>query len=148
MNKQKEFGDFQTPNDLTVQAVALVAELFGSPNLVVEPTAGLGAFLSASYDKWGNACIYEGYEINPDYVRSTSRRFSDLGIRLYQQDFFSADWYQILRKENSPRVLVLGNPPWVTNSEQASWAAPICPRKRTSNGCEVLMQKPGNRIST
>ncbi|MCY4131572.1 MAG: hypothetical protein OXF39_02880 [Nitrospira sp.] len=129
MNKQKEFGDFQTPNDLTVQAVALVAELFGSPNLVVEPTAGLGAFLSASYDKWGNACIYEGYEINPDYVRSTSRRFSDLGIRLYQQDFFSADWYQILRKENSPRVLVLGNPPWVTNSEQGILGSTNLPKK-------------------
>ncbi|MCY3955576.1 MAG: hypothetical protein OXF47_06240 [Nitrospira sp.] len=129
MSKQKEFGDFQTPNDLAAEAVALVAELFGSPNLVVEPTAGLGAFLSASYDKWGNACIYEGYEINPDYVRSTSRRFSDLGIRLYQQDFFSADWYQILRKENSPRVLVLGNPPWVTNSEQGILGSTNLPKK-------------------
>ena len=29
MNKQKEFGDFQTPSDLAAQVVALVAELFG-----------------------------------------------------------------------------------------------------------------------
>ena len=129
MSKQKEFGDFQTPNDLAARVITLVAELFGLPNLVVEPTAGLGVFLSASYGKWGNACIYEGYEINPDYVRSTSRRFSDLGIRFYQQDFFPADWYQILRKENSPRVLVLGNPPWVTNSEQGILGSTNLPTK-------------------
>lgn len=129
MSKQKEFGDFQTPNALAAQVVALIAKMYGSPDRVVEPTAGLGAFLSASHGKWCNACIYEGYEINPDYVHSTSRRFSDLGIRLYQQDFFSADWYQILRKENSPRVLVLGNPPWVTNSEQGILGSTNLPKK-------------------
>lgn len=129
MNKQKEFGDFQTPNDLAVQVVALVAELFGSPDRVVEPTAGLGAFLSASHGKWGSACIYEGCEINPHYVRSTSRRFSGLGIRLWQQDFFSADWQQILRKENSPRILVVGNPPWVTNSQQGILGSTNLPKK-------------------
>ena len=129
MSKQKEFGDFQTPNDLAAQVVALVAQLFGLPDRVVEPTVGLGAFLSASHGKWGNACIYEGYEINPDYVRSTSRRFSGLGISLYQQDFFSADWQQILSKENSPRVLVLGNPPWVTNSEQGILGSTNLPKK-------------------
>ncbi|MDE0146111.1 MAG: hypothetical protein OXL95_09600 [Nitrospira sp.] len=129
MSKQKEFGDFQTPNHLAAQVAALVAELFGSPDIVVEPTVGLGAFLRASHGKWGNACSYEGYEINPDYVRSTSRRFSSLGIRLWQQDFFSADWHQILRKKNLPRVLVLGNPPWVTNSEQGILGSTNLPKK-------------------
>ena len=88
MNKQKEFGDFQTPSDLAAQVVALVAEVFGLPDRVVEPTVGLGAFLSAAHGKWGRTCSYEGYEINHDYVHSTSRSLSDLGISLYQQDFF------------------------------------------------------------
>ena len=129
MNKQKEFGDFQTPNDLAAEVVALVAKLFGSPDLVVEPTVGLGAFLRASYDKWGSACSYEGYEINHDYVHSTSRRLSDLGVRLYQQDFFSADWHRILRKENLSRILVLGNPPWATNSGQGILGSRNLPKK-------------------
>lgn len=129
MNKQKEFGDFQTPNDLAAQVVALVAGLFGSPDRVVEPTAGLGAFLNASHGKWGSACGYEGYEINPDYVHSTSQSLCDLGIRLYQQDFFSADWHRILKKKNSPRILVLGNPPWVTNSEQGILGSKNLPKK-------------------
>ena len=129
MNKQKEFGDFQTPSDLAAQVVASVAEVFGLPDLVVEPTAGLGAFLSASHGKWGRACSYEGYEINHDYVHSTSRSLSDLGIRLYQQDFFSADWRQILRKENSPRILIVGNPPWVTNAQQGLLGSNNLPKK-------------------
>ena len=129
MNRQKEFGDFQTPNDLAAQVVALVAELFGLPDLVVEPTVGLGSFLRASHGKWGNACSYEGYEINHDYVRSTSRRLSDLGVSLWQQDFFPADWHRILRKRNTPRILVLGNPPWVTNSEQGILGSNNLPKK-------------------
>ncbi len=129
MNQRKEFGDFQTPNDLAAQVVALVAELFGLPDLVVEPTVGLGAFLRASYGKWGSACRYEGYEINHDYVRSTRRSLSDLGIILCQQDFFSADWHRILRKENSRRILVLGNPPWVTSSEQGVLGSNNLPKK-------------------
>ncbi len=129
MSKQKEFGDFQTPNDLAEEMVALVAELFGLPDLVVEPTVGLGAFLSTSHGQWGSACGYEGYEINHEYVHSTSQRLSDLGVRVYQQDFFSADWHRILRKGNSPRVLVLGNPPWVTNSEQGILGSNNLPKK-------------------
>lgn len=129
MSKQKEFGDFQTPSDLAAEVVAVVAELFGLPDFVVEPTVGLGAFLSASHGKWGNACSYEGYELNHDYVHSTSQRLSDLGVRIYQQDFFSADWHQILRKEKSPRVLVMGNPPWVTNSELGILGSKNLPKK-------------------
>ena len=129
MNKRKEFGDFQTPSGLAAEVVALVAELFGLPDLVVEPTVGLGAFLNASHDKWGSACSYEGYEINRRYIHSTSQRLSALGISLYQQDFFTANWHQILRKENSPRILVVGNPPWVTNSKQGLLGSNNLPKK-------------------
>lgn len=47
MSAQKEFGDFQTPESLATRVIALVAELYGTPDLVIEPTAGLGAFLKA-----------------------------------------------------------------------------------------------------
>lgn len=129
MNTQKEFGDYQTPDDLAVQVVDVVAGLFGVPDCVVEPTAGLGAFLIASRGEWGRACRYEGYEINDAYVHSANRRLSDLGIRLSQQDFFSADWHRMLRKEKLHRILVLGNPPWITNSEQGMLDGNNLPKK-------------------
>ena len=129
MNTRKEFGDYQTPNDLAVQVVDVVAGLFGVPDCVVEPTAGRGAFLIACHGKWGRACRYEGYEINNACVHSANRRLSDLGIRLSQQDFFSADWHRMLRKEKLHRILVLGNPPWVTNSEQGMLGGNNLPKK-------------------
>ena len=68
MSDKKEFGDFQTPESLATRSVALVAEIFGTPDLVIEPTAGLGAFLKASADRWGHNSEYHGYEINREYV--------------------------------------------------------------------------------
>ena len=51
MSIKKEFGDFQTPDGLAHKVSVLVADTFGTPDLVVEPTAGLGAFLAASVDQ-------------------------------------------------------------------------------------------------
>ena len=48
MSARKEFGDFQTPDELATRVVALVSDIFGKPDVVVEPTAGLGSFLKAS----------------------------------------------------------------------------------------------------
>ena len=129
MNIRKEFGDYQTPNDLAAHVVDLVAGLFGVPDCVVEPTAGLGTFLIASHGKWGRVCRYEGYEINGAYVHSANRRLSDLGIRLFRQDFFSADWHRILGKEKLHKILVLGNPPWITNSGQGVLGGNNLPKK-------------------
>jgi len=117
MNKKKEFGDFQTPKKLAMRITALIADIYGNPELVVEPTAGIGAFLNAANDQWGNSCQYEGYEINRDYVAQSSAALKTSGIKIFHRDFFALDWKQVLNRTTSGRVLVIGNPPWVTNSE-------------------------------
>ena len=61
MSAKKEFGDFQTPLPLAREVVGLVESLIGIPARVIEPTAGLGAFLHAAKETWGNKAIYEGY---------------------------------------------------------------------------------------
>jgi hypothetical protein len=48
MSTKKEFGDWQTPIGLAERVVTLVSELYGVPECVVEPTCGVGTFLSAS----------------------------------------------------------------------------------------------------
>ena len=113
---KKEFGDFQTPDDLAARATALVAEMFGTPNIVVEPTAGRGAFLKAAAQQWGRNCRYEGYEINREYVDLAKKALGGLDVTLFHRDFFSEDWKQNFRRNQSKKVLVLGNPPWITNS--------------------------------
>jgi len=116
MNMQKEFGDFQTPLDLAKESVDLIDDLFGRPDRVIEPTSGLGSFLEAASKKWGSSCIYEGYEINREYVVQSNERLSSLGVRIQIQNFFDASWQDILTATPDKRVLVIGNPPWVTNA--------------------------------
>ena len=54
MSAKKEFGDFQTPDDLAKRVVSLVRDLWGDPNLVIEPTVGLGSFLKAATVKYSS----------------------------------------------------------------------------------------------
>ena len=116
MSRKKEFGDFQTPDDLAARATALVAEMFGPPDVVVEPTAGRGAFLKAAAQQWGRNCRYEGYEINRAYVARAKEMLDGFGVTLFHRDFFSEDWKRNLDRNQRKKVLVLGNPPWITNS--------------------------------
>ena len=129
MKKIKEFGDFQTPSELANKITALVADIYGNPDLVVEPTAGIGAFLNAANDQWGKACQYEGYEINRDYVVQSSATLKTRGVRFFQRNFFDLNWKQVLNRTDSGKVLVLGNPPWVTNSELGTLGSQNRPKR-------------------
>jgi hypothetical protein len=143
MKQQKEFGDFQTPRYLADQVVALVAELFDRPDLVVEPTAGLGTFLQSAYGFWGDDCRYEGYEINADYVALAAEKFVEMPVSIVQQDFFGMDWGPVLQRDPGVKVLVIGNPPWVTNSELGTMNSANLPQKSNFQGLRGLDAKMG-----
>jgi len=129
MSTKKEFGDFQTPEVLAARAVALVSQLYGDPDLVIEPTAGLGAFLKASVDHWGSKARYEGYEINREYADSAAADLTRRGVEIFQRDFFTEDWRGNLGRSGKNRVLVIGNPPWVTNSNLGQLGSQNLPKK-------------------
>ncbi len=143
MNAKKEFGDFQTPEGLARRVVTLVDDFFGRPDLVVEPTAGLGAFLKASVDCWGNETAYEGYEINREYVDSAKEELSSLGVDMNLADFFTEDWKENLNKPSKNRVLVIGNPPWVTNSELGQLGSQNLPKKTNFQGLRGFDARTG-----
>jgi hypothetical protein len=143
MSAQKEFGDFQTPLRLASEVVALVDRLSGKPDRVVEPTAGLGSFLEAAQLQWGAGPKYEGFELNPAYVRETSLRLMKPRATVRQQDFFSADWPSILRASGAKRLLVIGNPPWVTNSALGSLGSQNLPSKANFQGLRGFDAKTG-----
>ena len=90
--KQKEFGDFQTPQHLANDVVQLVSSLNGKPDIIVEPTCGLGNFLSAAHEQWGRDIVCEGFEISEEYFQCATEKFSmDKSTHIYHQDFFSFD---------------------------------------------------------
>lgn len=143
MNDKKAFGDFQTPEDLATRSVALVAGIFGTPDLVIEPTAGLGAFLKASAKRWGHKAEYQGYEISREYVDAARRNLSQFPVQIFHRDFFSEDWKCNLTRAGKIRILVIGNPPWVTNSDLGQLGGKNLPAKTNFQGLRGFDARTG-----
>ena len=137
MSKQKEFGDFQTPSALATRVTSLVAQLFPDPDRIIEPTAGLGTFLKAAHHQWGEQKIYQGFELNPHYV-SQARVHLPSPIEVHESDFFSRDWTLELQQNSPLCPLVLGNPPWVTNSNLGALGSANLPQKTNAMGLPGL----------
>ena len=143
MSEKKEFGDFQTPINLAERVVALVARIHGKPDVIIEPTAGLGAFLSASYNYWGEKSSYFGYEVNQAYVEHAQKSLIDTEIQIYHRDFFSEDWRKNLTYPSASKVLVIGNPPWVTNSDLGLLGSGNLPEKKNFMGLRGMDARTG-----
>ena len=112
MNRKVEFGDFQTPGALCDQVCNILSRSKLSPASIVEPTCGKGAFLIASSQAFPDCRSILGFEINAEYTASAE---SIDGVTVKQADFFTTDWHDVFSTLVEP-ILVIGNPPWVTNS--------------------------------
>src|SRR5262245_22023446 len=125
-----EFGDFQTPLALAADVCRFLAGKGVRPAAVVEPTCGLGNVVSSALKQWPSADHF-GFEINPAYVQ----RLVPLvpSARIKQQNFFNHDWAAAFRGMPEP-VLVLGNPPWVTNAQLSSLGSSNLPEKSNFQG--------------
>lgn len=111
MPGKKEFGDYQTPKDFAEKICRFLKEKKGvTPNTVLEPTCGIGNFLSSSL--LFDAEKYYGAEIDPSYCAACRDTIQDERVQVIQQNFFELD----LSAFRGDGLLVLGNPPWVNNS--------------------------------
>ena len=140
-----EFGDFQTPSGLAL-AVCDVLQRWVAPRSVVEPTCGKGSFLRAAVAAFPECERFLGFEINPEYAQS-ARTVTDATIRCV--DFFDQDWPSTLGCLPEP-VLVVGNPPWVTNSTIGALGGSNLPAKsnfRRLNGLDAVTGKSNFDIS-
>lgn len=130
-SRQKtEFGDFQTPADLAAAVCQRLAQDGVRPATVVEPTCGQGFFLEASLAAFPHLKRLVGREWNPAYVAEARGRLAIAAERvdLKQADFFQQDWPSLFKSMDGP-VLVLGNPPWVTNSQLGQLESTNLPAK-------------------
>jgi hypothetical protein len=108
------FGDIQTPQALALEVLAFVRARGASPERVLEPTCGSGAFVAASYATWNSICEVVGIKINPIYdsdltklsKRHNSFRFNYLDAQTMQDG--DLHW------RGAGPLLICGNLPWVT----------------------------------
>ena len=108
-----------------------------------EPTAGLGTFLAAAVGKWEASSGYIGYEINKGYVDLSRRSLSRFNIQIFHQDFFSVDWTDLVAQFGKSRILIIGNPPWVTNSDLGHLRSENLPKKSNFQGLRGLDARTG-----
>lgn len=128
-----EFGDFQTPLHLAKSVCSLLLRTGFEPSSIIEPTCGQGTFLAAALEAFPGATI-RGYECNPAYAEvawQTVSRFSQATVQ--KGDFFQVDWDAELSPLVDP-LLILGNPPWVTNAAVGSLGGSNLPEKSNLDG--------------
>lgn len=107
------YGDFQTPLWFAREVCAFLAAQGIAPVSVLEPTCGLGRFLLASLAEFESVETAVGVEINRAYLDTLKEQNS--ALELIHADFFALDWPQLLNRLPDP-LLIIGNPPWVTNA--------------------------------
>lgn len=115
-----QFGDFQTPPHLAKEVCSLLSRLGIKPASIIEPNCGTGSFVVATMEFFPDAKKILAFDINEtcvkksqDAVRKAGRHTTD--VQITRADFFRVDWDTITHSLQQP-LLILGNPPWVTNS--------------------------------
>lgn len=136
-----QFGDFQTPLPLAREVCALLRSIMGSPTSLLEPTCGKGTFLLAALESFPEVRIARGFDCNPQYVEAARRTLLDRPqVQIEVADFFTLAWDRLLSELPEP-ILVVGNPPWVTNATQGAIEGTNLPEKRNVDrlrGIEAL----------
>jgi N-6 DNA Methylase len=134
---QVEFGDFQTPRDLARDVCNLLVRRKVAPATIIEPTCGTGAFLVEALNAFPAAKTAFGFDINADYVatcQQTLMKSRHAGrCEVVEADFFQTDWDKQLEAVAEP-LLVIGNPPWVTNSALGAIGSSNLPAKSNFHG--------------
>ena len=151
---RREYGDFQTNRNLANE-VAKYAQL-KNPNIefVLEPTCGKGNFILACLQSFTNLKKIVGVEIYLPYVWETKLNILTFflehenrikpDIDIFHHDAFEFDFENLSKSTDEFITLVIGNPPWVTNSELGSISSQNLPKKsnfKKHSGFEAITGK-------
>ena len=132
-----EFGDFQTPEWLAQQVSLTLRDVGLMPKSLLDPTCGTGNLLRAGTKTFDSVTHLFGIDINGGHVERARNRLGAgtgrISADIRQGDFFSCDWRPFLRMMPDP-LLILGNPPWVTNTELSALHSTNLPPKANLHG--------------
>jgi hypothetical protein len=132
------YGDFQTPPALAEAVVAAVRRAYPGRSWprVLEPTCGTGAFLDVAGVLAPRQVL--GIEISPGYAES-ARRFGEVLVA----DVFAVDLGRTLPWRVGGDLLVLGNPPWVTNAGLTRLNSDNRPHRHNVHGLRGIEARTG-----
>jgi len=149
-----EYGDFQTNKQLAESICNYLFNKNINPKILLEPTCGKGSFILSAIKTFGSLQQIFGIEIQEKYLWHLKFELLEYflnnptankpQINLYCCNVFYFDFKQIKRCVNGHDLLVLGNPPWVTNSTLSTLDSKNLPQKsnfKNAKGIDAITGK-------
>ncbi len=135
MSGRREYGDYQTPIDFAKRVCHYLKDYCHiKPSAIVEPTCGVGNFLKSSLLFEANE--YYGIEINPKYCEICRNSINDEKVNIINSDFFTFSSKALIKDKR--QILVIGNPPWITNSTLSTLGSDNLPIKTNFKGLKGI----------
>jgi hypothetical protein len=142
----REFGDFQTPSDLVRNVLRVVYREGSIWTRALEPTCGLGNFITGLRSLAVPPLEIQGIEVQPRHALQSTVTAEKLGnataIRIRQADIFKLNLAELPWEQTGP-LLVVGNPPWITNAELGGLGSENLPTKSNFKARTGLGAKTG-----
>lgn len=134
-----EYGDFQTNMALTNAVTKVLLKKNVTPDIVIEPTCGKGNFIMAALESFPSTKQIIGIEIHEPYVWQCKFNILDYflsnpeankpEVQIHHFNVFDFDFFRLKNQIQDANLLVMGNPPWVTNSMLGTMDSKNLPRK-------------------
>jgi len=139
---RRQWGDFQTPIPFATEICRYLADKGYRPKIIIEPTSGEGNFIRAATDIFSEAKHIYGVEIQPTYVSQSKLNLLSYSlsngpfgpkINICRDNIFTHQ-FPVWIADTKEEILVLGNPPWVTNAELSTLDSDNVPTKKNFKG--------------
>lgn len=151
---RREYGDFQTNQILAQKVVDYTFSKSNDFEFVLEPTCGKGNFLLAAIKQSKKLKKVVGVEIYQPYVWETKFKILEYFISVKENtkpeidivhaNAFEFSYEDLAKSTQNLKTLIIGNPPWVTNSELGSIDSKNLPQKsnfKRHSGFEAITGK-------
>ena len=136
---KKEMGDYQTPIFFANEVCQYLKDSLNlNPDAILEPTCGKGNFIESCSIFSPKKIV--GIELNSKYADECKTKFKESDfISIMNENIFDFKTSSLF--DSPKQLLVLGNPPWVTNTTLSFLESKNIPHKsnfKGMNGFEAL----------
>jgi hypothetical protein len=129
----RDMGDFQTPPALVHEILSVLGPVGRRWTRVLEPTCGRGNFIEGLLSQDPPPREIRAVELQASHVtlaRAAARQRPGIRTEIQVASIFDIDLGESSAWEESGPLLVIGNPPWITNSELSGLGSPNVPPKK------------------
>jgi hypothetical protein len=143
--KNRDLGDFQTSIHLTDKICRYVADIGFAPDAIVEPTCGEGNFVVSAVRLFPSLKYAYCVDVQSKYewlfklnmLRLSFEQNIHVTTEFHHDNIFThriSDRFESCLDSHIQNLLILGNPPWVTNSELSTLDSGNLPSKANIKG--------------